>query len=382
MKLSICIRIIALYIAFLLVQGCGSPASTTTAEATSTTTTEPAAPVVDYYTAADFEKVEKFDTHVHINAIESTFVQQAKKDNLRLLTINVNAGIPVEQQRKVAIELTHLFPDRLAFATAFNLNNWGTPKWLPQTISYLKESFDKGAIGVKIWKNIGMELKDANGKWVMIDDPRFDTVINFIEQNNITILGHLGEPRNAWLATDSMTISGDKHYFTEHPQYHQFLHKENPSYEDQINARDNMLRKHPKLRFVGAHLGSLEWNVDELAKRLDEFPNIAVDMAARIPHLQVQSVKNWQKVHDFIIKYQDRLIYATDHGIDPKSDAAAVNKSVHEVRLSDWKYFTSDEEMTVDDFKEKFKGLKLPKEVIDKIYRLNAIKWFPGINKG
>jgi len=374
MKGSICMKFVALLAAVILVQGCGSP------EATKTTETAEAA--VNYYTTADFEKVEKFDTHVHINAVESTFVAQAKNDNFRLLTVNVNSVRPVEEQRKVAIELTHLFPDRLAFATSFNLNNWGTPNWLPQTIAYLKESFNEGTIGVKIWKNIGMELKDANGKWVMIDDPRFDTVINFIEQNNITLLGHLGEPRNAWLATDSMTIAGDKHYFTEHPKYHQFKHPENPAYMDQINARDNMLRKHPKLRFVGAHLGSLEWNVDELAKRLDEFPNIAVDMAARIPHLQVQSVKNWQKVHDFVIKYQDRLIYATDHGIDSKSDAAAVNKSVHDVRLSDWKYFTSDDEMTVDDFKEKFRGLKLPKEVVDKIYRLNAIKWFPGINKG
>ena len=224
-----------------------------------------------------------------------------------------------------------------------------------------------------------MELKDANGKWVMIDDPRFDTVLNFIEKNNITVLGHLGEPRNAWLPTEQMTIAGDKEYFTKHPQYHQSLHPENPSYENQIDARDNMLKKHPHLRFVGAHLGSLEYNVDELAKRLDEFPNMAVDMAARIPHLQVQSVKNWHKVHDFIIKYQDRLIYATDHGVDPKSNFAEVNKEVHGVRVSDWKYFVTNDEMTVPDFSEKFKGLQLPKEVVDKIYRTNAIKWFPGL---
>ena len=94
-----------------------------------------------------------------------------------------------------------------------------------------------------------------------------------------------------------------------------YRHPEFPSYEDQIVARDRMLEKHADLQFVGAHLGSLEWSVDELAKRLDRFPNMAVDMAARIPHLQVQSVKNWQKVHDFMIKYQDRLIYATDHGV-------------------------------------------------------------------
>jgi hypothetical protein len=371
MKININIRVVFFYAGCLFLQHCTAPAEKNTVKEN--------VPKAEYYIADDFNNVEKYDTHVHLNADDSTFIDQAKKDNLRLLTVNVNSGTPIEEQRRIAIKLTKTFPDRLAFATTFNLKDWGTEKWQPQTISWLKESFDKGAIAVKIWKNIGMELKDSNGKWVMIDDPRFDSVLNFIEKSNITLLGHLGEPRNAWLASDSMTITGDKEYFSEHPQYHQHLHPENPSYEDQINARDNMLKKHPGLRFVGAHLGSLEWNVDELAKRLDKFPNIAVDMAARIPHLQVQSVKNWQKVHDFIIKYQDRLIYATDHGVDPQSNFDEVNKNVHEVRVSDWKFFTTNEEMTVPDFIEKFKGLKLPKEVINKIYRKNAEKWFPGI---
>lgn len=372
MKINLSIKCILLYAGCLILQNCNT---TTKKDTTNEVVQKP-----EFYSAEDFSKVEKYDTHVHINADDTTFIGQAKKDNLRLLTVNVNSGVPIEEQQRIALKLVKEFPDRLQFVTTFNLKNWGTEKWLPQTIAYLKESFDKGAIAVKIWKNIGMELKDANGKWVMIDDPRFDSVLNFIEKSNITVLGHLGEPRNAWLATDQMTIAGDKEYFSKHPQYHQFLHPENPSYEDQINARDNMLKKHPNLRFVGAHLGSLEWNVDELAKRLDQFPNIAVDMAARIPHLQVQSVKNWQKVHDFIIKYQNRLIYATDHGVDPKSNFIEVNKNVHYVRLSDWKFFVTDEEMTVPDFSEKFKGLKLPKEVVDKIYRTNAEKWFPGIS--
>lgn len=363
--------IIWLFTGCILLQSCASPAVKKVTEII---------PPAAYYSASDFAKVEKYDTHVHINTDDSSFIDQAKNDNLRLLTVNVNAGMPIEEQRTIALKLVKEFPDRLAFATAFNLKNWDTKKWLPQTIAYLKASFEKGAIAVKIWKNIGMELKDANGKWVMIDDARFDTVLNFIEKNNITVLGHLGEPKNAWLATNQMTIAGDKEYFNKHPQYHQFLHPENPSYQDQINARDNMLKKHPHLRFVGAHLGSLEWNVDELAKRFDQFPNMAVDMAARIPHLQVQSVKNWQKVHDFMIKYQDRLIYATDHGVDAKSKFMEVNKEVHGVRMSDWKFFVTDEAMTVPDFTDTFKGLKLPKEVIDKIYRTNAEKWFPGIN--
>ena len=53
----------------------------------------------------------------------------------------------------------------------------------------------------------------------MIDDARFDSILNFIEKNNITLLGHLGEPKNAWLATDQMTIAGDKEYFSKSNNY-------------------------------------------------------------------------------------------------------------------------------------------------------------------
>src|SRR5258708_25778172 len=99
------------------------------------------------------------------------------------------------------------------------------------------------------------------------------------------------------------------------------------------------------MRFVGDHLDSLEWDVDELDKRLDKFSNMAVDMAARICHLQFQSKSNREKVRQFIIKYQDRLIYATDSEISETSKPEEVKKHVHETWLADWKYFLKDDMM-------------------------------------
>jgi predicted TIM-barrel fold metal-dependent hydrolase len=372
------LKLLLLGTSCILMQNCsqrqGSVANATDVKATDTT----------YYTADDYKKVEKYDTHVHLNVYDTTFIKKSEEDNFRLLTVNVNTSYypPVQDQRKVALALVKACPDDLAFTTAFTLDDWGTSKWEPQTIAYLKESFEQGAIGVKIWKNIGMGLKDKNGKYVMIDDPRFDPILDYIEKQGKTVLGHLAEPRNAWLPVDSMTVSNDKGYFTKHPEYHMYQHPEAPSYEAEVAARDNMLKKHPKLRFVGAHLGSLEWSVDELAKRLDEFPNMAVDMAARIVHLQVQSQKNWQKVHDFMIKYQDRLIYATDQSVLKEGLEPKISESIHHTRQLDWKFFTSYDEMSVRSFSGTFKGLKLPKQVIDKIYHTNAEKWFPGIHKG
>ena len=72
-------------------------------------------------------------------------------------------------------------------------------------------------------------------------------------------------------------------------------------------ARDRMLEKNPELIFVGCHLSSLEWSVEELALFLDRFPNASVDMAARMGQLFYQTHENREKVRDFFIEYQDRI---------------------------------------------------------------------------
>jgi predicted TIM-barrel fold metal-dependent hydrolase len=271
------------------------------------------------------------------------------------------------------------FPGRNAWVTAFSLDNFNKEGWQDEAIAYIKKSVENGAVGVKVWKNIGFFLKDENSKLVMIDHPRFDPILDYLAKNHIPLIGHLGEHRNSWLPLEKMTVNGNRDYARAHPEEHMYLHPERPSYEDYINARDRMLEKHPDLVFIGAHLGSLEWSVDELAKRLDKFPNMAVDMAERICHLEYQSIKERKKVRDFMIKYQDRLIYATDDWVGPNSDPIELKKDIQETHLSDWKYFVTDEEMNVPYFKEKIQGLKLPKAVIDKIYQTNAEKWFPGI---
>ncbi len=345
----------------------------------------PAKPAEEFYTADDFNKIPKVDAHVHVNTYKPDYLLQAAEDDFRLITINlddVHEPPPMEEQQQYALHQIKAFPGRIAYATTISIRNFNQPDWLNQTLAYLQKSFEQGAIAVKIYKVIGMSLRDSSGKLVMIDDPRFDPVIDFIIAHHIPILGHLAEPKNCWLPVEEMTIKGDKQYFTENPLYHMYRHPEFPSYEAQIAARDHMLEKHPDLKFIGAHLGSLEWDVDELAKRLDKFPNMAVDMAARIPHLQYQAAKNWRKVHDFIIKYQDRLLYATDDVISTDTDPVALKKRINEGRKRDWEFFTSHDPMTSLEFEQPFNGLQLPRSVVDKIYRLNAEQEYPGISAG
>lgn len=336
---------------------------------------------IEYYNETDFAKIKKIDIHCHVNTKRLVFLEQAAIDNFQILSINTDApiGVTIEEQQELALFQQKAFPHRLEYITTFTLQGWDNENWHEKTINYINESIQKGAIGVKVWKNIGMVEKDHNGKFIMIDDPKFDKVFNYLEEKGIPLCGHLGEPRNCWLPVEQMSVNNDKSYFKDNPEYHMYLHPEYPSYENQINARNNMLDKHPNLKFMGAHLGSLEWSVDELANHFDKYENLTVDMAARICHIQKQAQKDWQKVHDFFIKYQDRIIYGTDEGDyeGSEADPLKLKENVHHIWVRDWKFLTTDETMTSWEVDGEFSGLKLPKEVIDKIYYKNAVKLFP-----
>ena len=140
-------------------------------------------------------------------------------------------------------------------------------------------------------------------------------------------------------------------------------------------ARNKMLDKNPGLVFIGCHLASLEWSVDEIAAWLDKYPNTAVDMAARLGQLYYQTRDNREKVRDFFFKYQDRILYGTDI-IDHGQEKSAFQNRIHETWLRDWEYVVTDHKMTSELINGEFTGLQLPKDVVDKIYEGNAKKWY------
>lgn len=335
----------------------------------------------NYYEIEDFQNVKKMDAHVHINAVNPYLIEQARDDNFKLLTINTDVpyfDLSVKEQFEIANQLQEKYPDVVSFISTFEVDNFNNQNWPDKNLQFLKKTLEDGAVGIKTWKNIGMELRDEDSIFVMIDDPAFDPIINFIKKNDVALLNHVGEPKNCWLPVEEMTVNNDRFYFREHPQYHMYLHPEYPSYEELIASRDRMLDRNPEIRFVGAHLGSLEWSVKELASTLDKYPNMAVDMAARICHLQHQAIEDYDQVRDFIIKYQDRLLYGTDIEVD-HSTTGKEKSQWHEIWLNDWKFFVTDEMLDADEVNGSFKGLRLPKPVINKIYYENAKLWYKGI---
>lgn len=331
----------------------------------------------NYYTIEDFAKVAKTDAHFHIYSSQNNSMEQALKDNFSLLAINTfseDCERVVDVQKQSA-ELLKNYPGDFAYTATFCLDGWDEPAWVENTIVWLDGCIGEGAIAVKVWKNIGMEFRDRDSILIMIDDPKFDPIFKYLAEKGIPLVGHLGEPKNCWLPLEEMTTKNDSGYFSRNPQYHMFLHPEFPSYDEQMAARDRMLDKNPGLFFIGCHLASLEWSVDELGKWLDKFPNAAVDMAARMGQLFYQTRENPEKVRDFFVKYQDRILYGTDI-IDRGQEKESFQNRMHETWLKDWEYLVTENTMTSSLIDGEFNGLKLPKEVVDKIYKINAEKWY------
>jgi predicted TIM-barrel fold metal-dependent hydrolase len=346
-----------------------------------------AAPPPAGYSEADFAKVAKFDAHVHANVEDPRFLEIARRDRFELLSINVDYPDfpPLAEQAKIAQQMRAADSRTFHFATTFSMEGFGTPGWTERANGTLDAAFARGAVAVKVWKNIGMVATDPGGKRVFLDDPRFDGVMRHLEARGMPLIAHQAEPKNCWLPLDQMTTENDRSYFREHPEYYMYLHPEEPSYEALMAARDRFVGRHPKLAFDGAHMASLEWSVDELARFFDRYPNAVVDLAARMSNLQVQSNADVAKVRAFFIKYQDRILYGTDLTDSPPDPAAraqnppATNDFAREadrVWRADWRYLATPLAQRVDAIGADAKGLDLPRTVIDKIYWKNARRFF------
>ena len=339
------------------------------------------APAADAsYTMADFDKVPKIDAHLHLHgASQDAFVALARKDNFRALTINVDYPDfpPLDAQRRIARAAVQAHPEQVAWVATFGTNGFEQPGWTEATLKDLDGAFAAGAVGVKVWKNIGMDLRDRRGRLVMVDDARFDRLFAGLEQRGVMVLGHQGEPHNCWLPIEQMTVNNDREYFAHHPAYHMYKHPEMPSYEQQMAARDRLLAKHPRIRFVGVHMATLEWDVVRLGRWLDDHPGAGIDIAARMGQIQYQSQRDLKRVRDFFIKYQDRVMYGSDLSQSAGQPDADFARDLDTVWRRDWRYLNTSDTVRVPELDQPVRGLALPRAVVDKLYRVNAEKAYP-----
>ncbi|MDG5766267.1 amidohydrolase family protein [Balneolales bacterium ANBcel1] len=326
----------------------------------------------------DFHSFQKIDAHIHYNSRGNALLKLAEKYRFNYITINTEVPFfpPIDEQLRIATDIRKSNPGRVEFVGSFSVSEWGEDGWLDKAKKDIEKAIKGGARGIKIWKNIGMDLRDTDDSMVMISDNRFTPLLSWMASEGITVIGHLGEPRNCWLPVKSMTTASDRTYFSKHPEYHMYKYPEYPSYEKQLEARDKILARHPTLQFVGAHLASLEWSVEKVAQWLDHHPAAAVDLAERINHLKLQAVVDHWKVVSFFESYQDRIIYGTDIIYNDSTDEKKICRELARRWVSDWKFLSTDDTLSSSEFTGSFQGLNLPKHILEKIYCLNAKRWY------
>jgi hypothetical protein len=350
--------------------------------------------VKEYYSPADFDGAPKYDAHIHYHTFDGLFVRKAAKAGLHLLTVNTNFDIlPIDVQFEISRSLHLRHPQTFNFLGAFDATNFASETFADDSVRQIKKCRAAGARGIKIWKNAGMVLKNEAGQYLMADDPLFDPIYAFLEKEKIPLLAHLGEPRNCWLPLERMTTHSDRQYYSKNPQFHMYLHPETPSCEQQIAARDRILERYPGLIFVGAHLGSMEWSLEELANRFDRFPNFYVDLSGRITHIFEQTFRNRNGVIDFFQTYRDRVMYGLDYFVSPNGSRnwmRPVCKCFPRVYMNwlfghlygeiekHWLFFATDQVIKTGKVLNTplspryIKGIRLPKDTVDRIFYENV----------
>lgn len=324
-----------------------------------------------------FSAMRPIDVHVHVFKTDPAFQAMLERLHLQLMNILV-VDDTLSYRKQLAPQITDTLAlvqsshGRIAWCTTFDPYKFNDVSFDSDSIRQINRDFAHGAVAVKIWKNIGMEIKNRDGKFIMADDPKFAPIYKDIAQHGKTLMAHLAEPDVAWGPPDPSDPSWS--YYQENPQWFLYNKPGFPSKQEILQARDHVLAENPNLRMVGVHLGSMEKDLDNIARHFDRYPNFAVDMAARMEYLMIAPP---EKVRAFLIKYQDRVLYGTD--LDFLRDATAHDtlKDWQSTYARDWKFLATDE---ILDYQGKtIHGLKLPRPVLQKIFRDNALHWIPGL---
>lgn len=372
-------RIALSFVLILAFAGCNqqrAPKASTSAVSTSASTT----PVNGPFTATElqqFSTLDAIDTHTHAFQDAPALYAMLKRLNLHTLDITLVDDYNPElkdlaNERKHAWNVVHRSDGYIAMCSTIDPFKFNRPGFAENANRIVNEDFSQGAVAVKIWKNVGMEIKDAKGNYIMPDNPVFEPIFKNIAAHNKTLVAHLADPNTIWEAPNPK--AADYEYYMQHPELYMYTKHGAPSKASILIARDHVLEANPNLRVVGAHLGSMEADFTQLAQHLDKYPNFAVDLAARMPYFEMQPRAD---LIAFITKYQDRLIYATDNELDTDSNAPEAMKEWEDVYANDWRFFATND--TILYRNKRVEGLVLPQPILRKLYHDNAAKWFPGI---
>jgi predicted TIM-barrel fold metal-dependent hydrolase len=278
--------------------------------------------------------------------------------------VNLSGGSGEKFQKGLA-NLTARHPNRFLQFANVDFSKIDEPDFGANAARQLEDDVKHGARGLKVFKNLGMFLKDKNGKRVQTDDPRIDPVWDKCAELGLPVLIHVGEPVAFWQPWDRFNER-----WLELKQF-PGRRRDSPefaSFDQTIGELHNVIRKHPKTTFINAHLGWLGHDLGRLGKLLDEMPNMNTEIGAVLHELGRQP----RAARAFLIRYQDRVLFGKDiwepteyYTYFRTLETADEYFPYYRKRHAFWRIY----------------GLDLPDEVLKKIYYKNALRIVPGIDK-
>lgn len=264
------------------------------------------------------------------------------------------------------------FADRFEGMTMSSFAKWGDFQifggnafdFVEQTIAGLQEDVRRGALGLKITKELGLRFTDSGGQLVPIDDPRLSPIWDEAARLNVPVLIHSADP----IAFFDPVDASNEHYRTLR-KFSDWSFADSPvRFHDLLAQRDTMIARHPKTKYILPHFASWPENLSYVARLLDDHENVVIDLSARIDELGRQPYST----HDFIVRYQDRVLFGSDMPIS------------REMYRTYFRFLeTRDEYFAYPDYdgtygvpRHGIYGINLPDAVLQKIYAQNAVDLF------
>lgn len=227
-----------------------------------------------------------------------------------------------------------------------------------------QEQARRGAQGLKIWKNLGLDVRDQHGQLVPVDDERLDPLWQTAADLRAPVIIHVADPVAFFDPLDEFNERWEELHM--HPDWH-FPSPPYPAFQTIIQALARLVLRHPRTTFVGAHVGCYAENLAWVAQLLDRAPNFYVDISARISELGRQPYS----ARRFFIQYADRILFGADAGVN-------VNRYRIYYRFLETQdeYFAYGPGEIPGQGRWNIYGLYLPDQVLEQVYHLNARKLF------
>jgi predicted TIM-barrel fold metal-dependent hydrolase len=232
----------------------------------------------------------------------------------------------------------------------------------------------EGACALKILKTLGLYLREGitTGPLVKIDDPRFDPMWDACGQLGMPVAIHVSDPIAFFAPIDRYNERYEE--LANHPDW-SFHGRDFPSNDELLAARDRVIARHPRTRFILLHVGNFAENLARVSATLDRFPNATVDIAARIGELGRQP----RTARAFFDRYQDRILFGTDatpHGDDFPQQL--FNERLYQIYYrfleTNDEYFDYAPSSVPPQGRWRIYGINLPDAVLKKVYNANAVR--------